>query len=131
MKRHFRTGQRLVALAACAVAGSGAQAMTFEFDGGKGNFDSTLSVGTGIRVKEPSCGLITQGATGSGAPTGCVAPTSALGDQGDLNYAKGDRFTTYLKGSHELLLKLPSDFTVLGRVNWVKDFSSTQTTGYT
>jgi hypothetical protein len=131
MKRHFRTGQRLVALAACAVAGSGAQAMTFEFDGGKGNFDSTLSMGTGIRVKEPSCGLITQGATGAGAPAGCLAPTSALGDQGDLNYAKGDRFTTYLKGSHELLLKLPSDVTFLGRVNWVKDFSSTETTGYT
>ena len=131
MKRQFKTGHRLVALAACAVAGSGAYAITFEFEGGKGNFDSTLSVGTGIRAKEPSCGLITLGATGSGAPAGCVAPTSALGDQGDLNYAKGDRFTTYLKGSHELLLKLPSDFTVLGRVNWVKDFSSTQTTGYT
>ena len=120
-----------VAAAVCALAVSSAQAITFEVEGVTGNFDSTVTVGTGIRAKEPSCGLITQGATGAGAPAGCLAPTSALGDQGDLNYAKGDRFTTYLKGSHELLLKLPSDTTFLGRVNWVKDFSSTQTTGYT
>ncbi|MEO8057028.1 MAG: DUF1302 domain-containing protein [Burkholderiales bacterium] len=130
----IRTGSfqlHAVAAAVCAVAASSAHAITFEFEGGSGNFDSTVSVGTGIRAKAPSCGLITQGATGAGAPAGCLAPTSVLGDQGDLNYAKGDRFTTYLKGSHELLLKLPSDVTFLGRVNWVKDFSSTQTTGYT
>ena len=131
MQTQFTAGQRLVALAACAAVGSTAHAVTFEFEGGKGNFDSTISLGTGIRVKEPSCGLITQGASGSGAPAGCLAPTSALGDQGDLNYAKGDRFTTYLKGSHELLLKLPNDVTFLGRVNWLRDFSATHTTGYT
>ena len=130
MPRHLKTSRRLVALVACAVTGTGAHAFTFEFEGGKGNFDSTISVGTGIRVKDQACGLITQGASGSGAPAGCLAPTSALGDQGDLNYAKGDRFTTYLKGVHELLLKLPSDVTMLGRVNWVRDFSSTHTTGY-
>jgi len=129
-----RTGSfhlHAVAAAACALAASNARAITFEFEGGSGNFDSTVSVGTGIRAKDHSCGLITQGATGDGAPAGCLSPTSALGDQGDLNYKKGDRFTTYLKGSHELLLKLPSDVTFLGRVNWVKDFSSTQTSGYT
>ncbi len=57
-------------------------------------------------MKDPACTLINAGATGDGAPAGCLAPTSALGDQGNLNYAKGDAFTTYLKGSHELLLKL-------------------------
>ena len=121
---------RATVVAFGALASGVAQAFTFEFDGVKGNFDSTVSLGTGIRTQSPSCQLIVGGATGSGAPAGCLAPTSALGDQGDLNYAKGDRFTTYLKGSHELLLKLPSDFTVLGRVNWVKDFSSTSTTGF-
>src|SRR5512139_3535595 len=84
-----------------ALAGTAAQAITFEFEGVRGNFDSTLSVGTGIRMKSPDCNLVIAGASGPGAPTGCLAPTSALGDQGDLNYAKGDRFTTYLKGSHE------------------------------
>jgi hypothetical protein len=80
-------------------------------------------------MKNPDCNLVVSGASGNGAPAGCLAPTSALGDQGDLNYAKGDRFTTYLKGSHELLLKMPSDFTFLGRVNWIRDFSATDTTG--
>lgn len=131
MHRQIKMAKRLVALAAGVAAGSSVHAITFEFEGGKGNFDSTLSIGTGIRVKEPSCGLITQGASGGGAPAGCLSPTSALGDQGDLNYAKGDRFTTYLKGNHELLLKLPSEITFMGRVNWLRDFSSTNTTGYT
>ncbi len=118
--------------AACVLLSAGeARAVTFETESLRGSFDSTVSVGTGIRTKDPSCGLVTAGASGSGAPTGCLASTSSLGDQGDLNYAKGDAFTTYIKGSHELLLKLPSDVTFLGRVNWLRDVSSTQTTGYT
>jgi len=46
-----------------------------------------------------------------------------MGDQGNLNYRKGDAFTTYVKGSHELLLKMPDDITFLGRVNWVRDLT--------
>ena len=112
-----------------ALAGTATQATTFEFEGGRGNFDSTITAGTGIRTKAWDCNLVINGASGDGTPAGCLAPTSALGDQGNLNYAKGDRFTTYLKGSHELLLKMPSDLTFLGRVNWLRDFSSTSTTG--
>lgn len=118
-----------VVLAIAALAGTSAEAFTFELDGVRGNFDSTLTVGTGIRVQDSGCNLVVAGAAGSAAPAGCLAPTSALGDQGNLNYAKGDRFTTYLKGSHELLLKMPSDFTFLGRVNWIRDVSATDTTG--
>ncbi|MBW8845476.1 MAG: DUF1302 domain-containing protein [Burkholderiales bacterium] len=123
----FRPGA--VALAAAAALSSPAEAATFESGGIRGNLDSTVTVGTGIRVKGRDCTLVTQGASGNGAPAGCLAPTSALGDQGDLNYDKGDRFTTYIKGSHELLLKMPGDFTFLGRVNWMKDMSADQTTG--
>jgi len=68
---------------------------------------------------------------GVGTPAGCLAPTSSMGDQGNLNYRKGDAFTTYVKGSHELLLKMPDDITFLGRVNWVRDLTATHTTGYT
>jgi hypothetical protein len=126
---HFR--QSALAAAACTVCLGPAQAMTFETESISGSFDSTLSLGAGVRAQSPVCSLVLQGAQGSGAPAGCVAPTSALGDQGDLNYAKGDLFTGYLKGSHELLLKLPSDITFMGRANWVRDFAATQTTGYT
>lgn len=118
-----------VAAAAVLALSPAAQAFRFEFDGVQGNFDSTLTLGTGIRAKDRDCTLLLQGASGNGAPAGCLAPTSALGDQGDLNYARGDAFTTYLKGSHELLLKMPGEVTALGRVNWVRDFSATRTTG--
>jgi len=129
MTRPDSLAMRVVAVA-CALSATGfARAETFEFGDVRGNFDSTVTVGTGIRTKSPDCTLITAGATGPNAPAGCLAPTSALGDQGDLNYAKGDAFTTYIKGSHELLLKMPEDFTFLGRVNWIRDFTATDTTG--
>lgn len=118
-----------LAAAAVLACTPSAHAFRFEADGIQGSFDSTLTVGTGIRVKDRDCTLIVQGASGRGAPAGCLAATSALGDQGDLNYARGDAFTTYLKGNHELLLKLPGEVTALGRVNWVRDFTATDTTG--
>lgn len=121
----------LLAIAALAVYGDRANAMTFGTEDITGSLDSTISVGTGVRTGNPSCGLILSGATGTGAPAGCLAPTSALGDQGNLNYGKGDRFTTFLKGTHELLLKMPSeDLTFMTRVLWTRDFSATQTTGF-
>jgi len=112
-----------------AYVGSAA-ALTFETENFSGNFDSTITTGIGVRTKSPSCNLVVKGASGAGAPSGCLEATSALGDQGNLNYGKGDAFTTYLKGSHELLLKLPENWTFMGRVSWLKDFSATHTTGY-
>ncbi|WP_077035537.1 DUF1302 domain-containing protein [Pelomonas sp. KK5] len=116
---------------ALAFIGSAAQATTFQTESISGNFDSTLSLGLGIRAKNPSCGLILDGATGSDAPAGCLSPTSALGDQGNLNYRKGDLFALQLKGSHELLLKLPEQWTVMARANWVADAAATHTSGLT
>lgn len=118
---------------ACAIGSSfaslGARAETFNTEYFSGSFDTTLSVGTGIRARGPNPTLVNAGNTGG--PDGLLSPTSGLGDQGDLNYAKGDRFTTYLKGSHELLLKFPGDVTAMGRVSWLRDFSATKTTGWT
>lgn len=128
-RRFPRMSLRAVSIAAIAVTGAGAQAITFETEDVKGSFDSTVSVGFGIRAASPDCGLVLKGASGSNAPAGCLEPTSGLGDQGNLNYGKGDPFTTYLKGSHELLLKLPSDVTFMARANWVRDFAATRTTG--
>ncbi|MES2103527.1 MAG: DUF1302 domain-containing protein [Pseudomonadota bacterium] len=118
---------------ACAIGTSivsqGARAETFSTDYFKGSFDSTISVGTGIRTRGPNPTLISAGNTGG--PEGLLSPTSGLGDQGDLNYAKGDAFTTYLKGSHELLLQFPENVTAMARVSWLRDFSATKTTGWT
>lgn len=121
----------LATLLALSTAAHDAGAATFDVGDVKASLDSTVSVGLGLRTKSPACDLVTQGATGDGAPAGCLAPTSLLGDQGDLNYGKGDLFTAYLKGSHELLLKIPDDWKVMTRVNWVRDFAATETTGIT
>ncbi|NRR29344.1 DUF1302 domain-containing protein [Oxalobacteraceae bacterium] len=112
-----------------AIASIGAHAETFNTEYFKGSFDSTISIGTGIRMRDPNPTLISAG--NSGGPAGELAPTSGIGDQGNLNYAKHDAFTTYLKGSHELLLKFPEDVTAMARVSWLRDFSATRTTGWT
>jgi V/A-type H+-transporting ATPase subunit A len=38
-------------------------------------------------------------------------------------------FTTYLKGTHELLLNMPDEWKFMGRVSWLRDFSATDATG--
>ena len=129
--KSLRSASPAVVLAALAALAGPAQALTFETESIRGNFDSTLSGGVGLRTKAPSCGLVLQGASGDGAPDGCLSPTSALGDQGNLNYRRGQLFAEYLKGNHELLLKMPNDFTFLGRVNWVADAAATRTSGIT
>ncbi len=125
----MKTSIRLLAIAATLSSTEAVLATTFATESVSGNFDSTVSLGLGVRTKAPTCGLVLDGAIGAGAPAGCIAPTSALGDQGDLNYRKGDPFALQVKGSHELLLKLPSEVTFLTRVNWVRDFAATQTSG--
>jgi len=114
-----------LALALCAAP---AQAASVEFGPFSGNLDSSVSTGVGIRTQAPSPSLILQGNTGG--PTGQASMFSGLGDQGTLNYDRGDPFTLYLKGSHELLLKGPSDITIMARANWLRDFAATRTTGW-
>ncbi|WP_444814965.1 DUF1302 domain-containing protein [Variovorax brevis] len=117
------------AAAACALlAQTSAHAVSFQTETLSGSFDSTVSAGTGVRLKDPSTTLINAG--NMGGPPGELSPLSGMGDQGNLNYGKGDPFTSYLKGSHELLVKAPEDITFLGRFTWIRDFSATHTTGY-
>lgn len=106
-----------------------AMGFTFETDAIRGSFDSTISVGMGLRTESQACNLINGGATGHNPPAGCLAQSSGIGDQGDLNYDKGDLFTNYIKGTHELLLKLPEDFTFMARGSWIRDFAASDTTG--
>ena len=127
---------KIIALAAATLCSGGAQAMSFEGETVSGNFDSTVSFGVGVRASKQACGLVigssagnAAGASGPSAPGGCADALSSLNDQGDLNYNRGDRFTTYLKGTHELLLNMPEDVKFLGRVSWLRDYSATRNTG--
>lgn len=135
MKRITKGGV-FVAVFASTCAGP-ASAFTFETESVSGSFDSSVSLGVGIRAKSPGCntvigtvGAAPSPATPAGAPAGCIDGLSFINDQGNLNYKKGDAFTTYLKGTHELLLKLPESWKFFGRFNWLKDFSATHESGY-
>ena len=107
--------KRSILAALIGYAGTAA-AFTFETESVSGSFDSTVSLGFGVRAQDPSCNLVVAGASGSGAPGGCTT-IAGVGDQGNINYKKGDAFTTYLKGTHELLLKMPDDWKFMGRVS--------------
>ena len=94
-----------------AAYAGGVSALDFEFDnGGRLNWNTTLSVGSSWRAEKPSRELYTR-ADGSliglydsapylpGAlpgPKDGLAGNQAAGD-GNLNYDKGDRFSTPLK----------------------------------
>lgn len=71
-------------------------------------------------------------ATGARTGGGSLGQISGLSDQGDINYNKGHPFTSYLKGTHELLLKMPTEgLAFMARGSWVYDYSGTHTTGAT
>jgi hypothetical protein len=118
------------ALACAALAGlapGAAAAFTFENESIKGSFDSTVTLGAGRRLGAQSCAL-------TGTPTAAcsaadVNPLTWSGaDDGNLNYNKGDYFTAYVKGAHELLLTMPSEgLKFMGRFNWLKDFKADDT----
>jgi Protein of unknown function (DUF1302) len=73
-----------------------------------GSWVSNLTVGGGIRTKDPSCSL-----TGDPNAAGCGAAANVAqwgyGDDGDLNYRKGQAFSTYISATSELLLTMPSE----------------------
>lgn len=107
-------------------------------DGISGSFDSTLSYGFASRLQSPDCHLL--GSDNGGCNTGSNTelgryynPARGNGyanadinysnsDDGDLNYAKHDVFSSVIKGTHELSLKFGDGWSALGRVAWAKDF---------
>ncbi|MFB9125331.1 DUF1302 domain-containing protein [Paraburkholderia dipogonis] len=73
-----------------------------------GSWVSNLTAGAGIRTKNPSCSL-----TGDPNAYGCGSAANVnqwgSGDNGDLNYRKGQPFSTYVSVTSELLLTMPSE----------------------
>lgn len=118
-----------------ALGCTGANAFTFSNDTIQGSLDSTVSAGVGVRTASQSENLVSptyDPATGARTGGGSLGQISGLSDQGNINYNKGNAFTTYLKGSHELLLKMPTEgLAVMARGSWVYDYAGTRTTGAT
>jgi len=113
---------RAAVSALVALGCASAHAFTFTIGNVEGSFDSTVSAGVGIRTASPSSNLVSptyDAATGAPTGGGRLGQLSGLSDQGDINYKKGDPFTSYLKGNHELLLKMPSQgLTFMARGTW-------------
>ena len=125
----MNTIPRYAALAAALLCAHAAQAIEIKGETVSGSFDSTVAVGSGMRLNAPSCAAVIGSVAGAPIGDGCADALSSYNDQGNLNYARRDRFTTFVKGTHELMLNFPDDVKFLGRVSWLRDFSSTHASG--
>ena len=87
------------ALAAAVAMGCCAQAQAVSFNIGEieGQFDSSLSVGAswGMRSADKDLVGVSNGGTGQ----------ASTGDDGRLNFKKGETFSKIFKGLHDLELK--------------------------
>ncbi|MBP2669265.1 MAG: hypothetical protein H6Q80_1467 [Deltaproteobacteria bacterium] len=101
-------------------------AHSFQFQASEsvsGNLDMQLTLGAGIRTQDWNPQLVGDPTVVPGANTG----VSSNGDDGDLNYEKGQLYTTYLKFTPELLLKFPMEFKFMARATFLYDFMATHT----
>lgn len=120
-----------------ALAAGPAAAFRFETEGGlQGSFDSTISYGIQVRAQKQAADNIgndnggnypVTGASGERihGPGGGAASNPDFnilnGDDGNLNYNRGDITSAALKGTHELGLKWGDGWKALGRATWVYD----------
>ncbi|MFX1766376.1 DUF1302 family protein [Paraburkholderia sp. A1RI-2L] len=110
MKTKINGRRTAISLAILGAATSSAYG--YEFTTGindlSGSWVTNLTAGAGIRTKSPSCSL-----TGDAGANNCGAAANVnqwgFGDDGDLNYRKGQPFSTYISATSELLLKMPSE----------------------
>lgn len=123
--------RRVVTIAIAGCLGTLAlPAEAFHFDlgsGFSGAFDSTVSYGLEMRMQNRSCSLISRDNGGCASltaelPEGSQDAYFINVDDGDLNYNKHDLFSEVIKGTHELLLNMPDDFTFFGRVSELYDW---------
>ncbi|HDR9482580.1 TPA: DUF1302 domain-containing protein [Burkholderia aenigmatica] len=97
----------LAVLGAVAPAAYGYD-FTTGFNDLTGSVVTNVTAGIGIRTKNPSCSL-----TGDPNAFGCGAAANTaqwgVGDDGDLNYRKGQAYSANISATSELLLKMPSN----------------------
>jgi hypothetical protein len=89
----------------------------------KGTLDTQATVGGGMRLKDPNANMV-------GDPHYSPYANTAQwsnGDNGNLNYRKGDVFAAYTKLTPELLVKFPERFTLMARGTMLYDFMATET----
>jgi len=85
---------KLSALAAAISFAASGQAVDFDLGEIQGRFDSQLSIGASWGTSKPSRKLIDENNGGSGA--------SSTGDDGRMNFKRGETFSKIFKGVHDL-----------------------------
>lgn len=122
-------------LVAVVMAASPGMAQAFKFDitnDIQASFDSTVSYGLSMRMQNRNCRLIAQD-NGGCAPSTAPLPEASEdaffinADNGDLNYNKFNIFSQVIKGTHELFVKAPDDWTSFVRFTESYDFSVADT----
>lgn len=88
---------QLCTLAVATAVASGAYAVDFDWGEVQGSLDSQLSVGASWGTSKPSSKLIDGNNGGRG--------DSSTGDDGRLNFKRGETFSKIFKGVHDLELK--------------------------
>ncbi len=115
--KKYSVGKRYTASLLTVLAGSVAtgsvSAIEFELGEVEGRFDSSISFGVSKRMEDRDPELISSGNGGTGF--------SNVGDDGDLNFDKGDVFSRTLKGVHDLSLR-KDNVGAFVRVKWWNDF---------
>ena len=74
----------------------------------KATWTTDMTLGGGIRLKNPSCSL-TGDPTSFGCGSGANVQLWSNGDDGDLNYRKNQFYSAYGSVTSELLLRAPND----------------------
>ena len=101
-----------------------AQAFQFELtDTIKGSLDTQTTAGFGIRLNDPKTSMVGDPRYNANANTA----QWSNGDDGNLNYRKGDPYATYLKFTPELLLQFPERIKLMARGTLLYDFMATET----
>lgn len=125
-----KTMIRLFGATMCgALAYGPAHAVSFDTGIGdmKADWVSNITGGLGVRTKNPSCSL-----TGDPNSYGCGSAANtgmwANGDDGNLNYKKGQAYTAYTSFTSELLLTMPKEgYKFLIRGTGMYDFAADHT----
>ncbi|HEX4917111.1 MAG TPA: DUF1302 domain-containing protein [Limnobacter sp.] len=110
--------RNMIAVGLFTAAMAPAQAKDFQI----GDFDlsvnSTISAGTSFRIQGADRALYSPGNSNAEGLRGTGA--SNTGDDGNLNFDKGDPFSTIIKGVHDFDLK-KDNYGFFSRVKWFYD----------
>ncbi|MCR2745058.1 DUF1302 domain-containing protein [Limnobacter parvus] len=110
--------RNMFAAAVLAAAAMPAQAKDFKIGDFDLSINSTISAGTSFRVENRDRALYSQGNVSSDGANG--TGFSNTSDDGNLNFDKGDAFSTIIKGVHDFELK-KDNYGFFSRVKWFYD----------